>query len=220
MAAARSRARKRLKVVVTAGPTREHVDPVRYLSNESSGRMGFAIAAAAAAAGHAVTLIAGPVALPTPRGVRRVDVVSAREMFASTLRAFRSADALFMAAAACDFRPSRRLVGKWRAKERAGASTRLTLVRNPDILAACGRQRGADPKLVVGFALETSSGIRRARRKLTRKGADFIVLNDERALNAPRASVLILGGDGSVRRLENRTKVRIARELVGLLGRR
>jgi len=220
MAAARSRARKRLKVVVTAGPTREHVDPVRYLSNESSGRMGFAIAAAAAAAGHAVTLIAGPVALPTPRGVRRVDVVSAREMFASTLRAFRSADALFMAAAVCDFRPSRRLVGKWRAKERAGASTRLTLVRNPDILAACGRQRGADPKLVVGFALETSSGIRRARRKLTRKGADFIVLNDERALNAPRASVLILGGDGSVRRLENRTKVRIARELVGLLGRR
>jgi phosphopantothenoylcysteine decarboxylase/phosphopantothenate--cysteine ligase len=209
-----------MKVVVTAGPTREHVDPVRYLSNESSGRMGFAIAAAAAAAGHAVTLIAGPVALPTPRGLRRVDVVSAREMFAATLRAFRSADALFMAAAVCDFRPSRRLAGKWRAKERAGASTRLTLVRNPDILAACGRQRGADPKLVVGFALETSSGIRRARRKLTRKGADFIVLNDERALNAPRASVLILGGDGSVRRLENRTKVRIARELVGLLGRR
>ncbi|HEV8112522.1 MAG TPA: phosphopantothenoylcysteine decarboxylase [Planctomycetota bacterium] len=220
MAAARSRARKRLNVVVTAGPTREHVDPVRYLSNESSGRMGFAIAAAAAAAGHAVTLIAGPVALPTPRGVRRIDVVSAREMFAATLRAFRAADALFMAAAVCDFRPSRRLAGKWRAKERAGVSTRVTLVRNPDILAACGRQRGADPKLVVGFALETSSGIRRARRKLTRKGADFIVLNDERALNAPRASVLILGGDGSVRRLENRTKVRIARELVGLLGRR
>jgi phosphopantothenoylcysteine decarboxylase/phosphopantothenate--cysteine ligase len=208
-----------MKVVVTAGPTREHVDPVRYLSNESSGRMGFAIAAAAAAAGHAVTLIAGPVALPTPRGVRRIDVVSAREMFASTLRAFRSADALFMAAAVCDFRPSRRLAGKWRAKERAGASTRLTLVRNPDILAACGRQRGADPKLVVGFALETSSGIRRARRKLTRKGADFIVLNDERALNAPRASVLILGGDGSVRSLENKSKAGIARELVALLGR-
>src|SRR6185295_10451900 len=90
----RDGARDRLHVVVTAGPTREHVDPVRYLSNESSGRMGFAIAVAAAAAGHAVTLIAGPVALPTPRGVRRIDVVSAREMFAATLRAFRAADAL------------------------------------------------------------------------------------------------------------------------------
>jgi phosphopantothenoylcysteine decarboxylase/phosphopantothenate--cysteine ligase len=214
-----SRASRRLRVVVTAGPTREHVDPVRYLSNESSGRMGFAIAEAASAAGHRVTLIAGPVALATPKGVHRVNVVSAREMLDATLRAFRGGDALFMAAAVCDWRPARRLAGKWRAKDRSATATRLLLTRNPDILAACGRERGRERRLLVGFALETSPGISRARRKMRRKGADFIVLNDERALNAPRASVLILGGDGSVRRLENRTKAQIARELVGLLGR-
>jgi len=213
----RSRTPRRLRVVVTAGPTREHIDPVRFLSNESSGRMGFAIAAEAAAAGHRVTLIAGPVALPTPRKVRRVEVVTAREMLRATLSAFRRADALFMAAAVSDWRPARRLSGKWRAKERAGAHTRLALTRNPDILAACGRLRGAGCRRIVGFALETSAGISRARRKMRTKGADFMVLNDERALNAPRASVLILGGDRTIRRLANRTKAQIARELVALL---
>ncbi len=204
---------------MTAGPTREHVDPVRYLTNESSGRMGFEIAKAARDAGHAVTLVAGPVVLPTPEGVRRVDVTSALEMRDATLAAFRKSDALFMAAAVCDWRPAKRLRGKWRAKDRAGSRTSLALVRNPDILAACGRERVKGGRLVVGFALETGSGIARARSKLRRKGADFIVLNDERALNSPRASVLILRGDGSIRRLRNRTKAQIARELVALLGR-
>jgi phosphopantothenoylcysteine decarboxylase/phosphopantothenate--cysteine ligase len=212
-------ARERLRVLVTAGPTREHVDPVRYLTNESSGRMGFAIAEAARAAGHAVTLVAGPVALPTPKGVRRVDVTSALEMRDATLAAFRDSDALFMAAAVCDWRPAKRLRGKWRAKDLGGGRTSLALVRNPDILAMCGRERSKGDRLVVGFALETGHGIARARRKLRRKGADFVVLNDERALNSPRASVLILGGDGSIRSLRNRTKAQIARELVALLGR-
>jgi len=213
------RSRKRLRVLVTAGPTREHVDPVRYLSNESSGRMGFAIAEAARAAGHRVTLVAGPVALPTPRGVKRIDVVSALEMRDATLRAFRSSDALFMAAAVCDWRPARRLSGKWRAKDRGGDRASLALAKNPDILAACGRERARKGELLVGFALETGSGMARARRKLRRKGADYVVLNDERALNRPRSSVLILGGDGSVRSLENKSKAAIARELVALLGR-
>ena len=186
--------------------------------------MGFAIAAAARDAGHRVTLVAGPVALETPRGVRRIDIVSAQDMLRATLSAFRKSDALFMAAAVSDWRPTRKLPGKWRAKDRPkegrGAEPRLALTRNPDVLAACGRDKARDGKLVVGFALETASGLSRARRKMNRKNADFIVLNDERALNSPRASVLILGGDGSVRRLENRTKSQIARELVGLLERR
>jgi phosphopantothenoylcysteine decarboxylase / phosphopantothenate---cysteine ligase len=219
-----SNASRRLRVLVTAGPTREHLDPVRYLSNESSGRMGFAIAAAARAAGHRVTLVAGPVALDTPPGVRRIDVVSAQDMLRATLSAFRRSDALFMAAAVSDWRPARKLPGKWRAKDRPqdgpGAEPRLALTRNPDVLAACGRDPSREGKLVVGFALETASGIARARRKMKRKNADFIVLNDERALNSPRASVLILGGGRTVRRLENRTKAQIARELVGLLERR
>jgi phosphopantothenoylcysteine decarboxylase/phosphopantothenate--cysteine ligase len=208
---------QRLRVVVTAGPTREHIDPVRYLTNESSGRMGFAIAAAAAHAGHTVDLIAGPVALATPRGVRRIDVVSAREMLAATLKAVRGADALYMAAAVADWRPSSTRRAKWR-KRPGVARASLALVRNPDILSQASRVlRSAGEKLVVGFALETERGLARARSKLKRKGADFIVLNDASALNARRSSVVILGGDGTCYRLKQRTKESIARALVGLL---
>jgi phosphopantothenoylcysteine decarboxylase/phosphopantothenate--cysteine ligase len=103
------------KVVVTAGPTREYIDPVRYLSNESSGKMGFAIAEAAAEAGHDVVLIAGPVQLESPRGVRRRDVVSARDMLDVLQEEFADAGALFMAAAVADYRPAEQLADKWKA---------------------------------------------------------------------------------------------------------
>jgi phosphopantothenoylcysteine decarboxylase/phosphopantothenate--cysteine ligase len=203
-----------MKVVITAGPTREHVDPVRYLSNESSGRMGFEIARAAVAAGFEATLIAGPVHLETPAGVQRVDVVTARDMLAATRQAFRDADALYMAAAVADWRPARRLSGKWRAKDGGAERTSLDLVRNPDVLATLARDKG--DRLAVGFALETADGERRALRKLERKGLDYIVLNDDSALNASRTTVSILGKDGSVRRLENRPKPAVARVLVRL----
>jgi len=211
---ARGRRLRRLRVLVTAGPTREPIDPVRYLTNESSGRMGFAIADAAARAGHHVVLIAGPVALPTPRGVRRIDVVTAREMLAATSRAFRRSDALFMAAAVSDWRPLVARRDKWRKKSGV-ARVALELVQNPDILAHVARSKG--DRLVVGFALETRDGLARARAKLKRKGADFIVLNDASALNARRSSVIILGGDGTCYRLTERAKPSIARSLVGLL---
>ena len=217
----RARDRKRLHVLVTAGPTREHVDPVRFLSNESSGRMGFAVADAAARRGHRVTLIAGPVALATPLGVERVDVVSAREMLAAARRAFRSADALVMAAAVADYRPKRRLSGKWRVKDGGSASARLELVRNPDILATLAREkargRSGVPRRVIGFALETSQSKRRALAKLERKRADWIVLNDDSALNAERSTATVYGRDGSERRLLERSKRRIAEVLVELL---
>ncbi|MCB9914690.1 MAG: phosphopantothenoylcysteine decarboxylase [Planctomycetes bacterium] len=205
---------RRRRVVVTAGPTREHVDPVRFLSNESSGRMGFAIAAAAAARGDHVTLVAGPVALPTPAGVRRVDVVSAREMLTAVRDAFQEADALFMCAAVCDWRPRRRLAGKWRKKDDGAETARLELVRNPDIVATVARKKGE--RLVVAFALETGDGLRRAQAKMRRKGTDYIVLNDASALSAARASVTLLGRDGSVLRLRGRAKEEIAEVLVGL----
>ena len=206
--------RRRRRIVVTAGPTREHVDPVRYLSNESSGRMGFAIAAAAARAGHTVTLIAGPVGLATPEGVRRVDVVSAREMLAAVRAAFEGADALYMSAAVSDWRPKRKLARKWRKKDGGSDTASLELVRNPDILASVARKKG--DRLVVGFALETGDGIRRAKAKMRRKGTDYVVLNDPSALAATRASVTILGVDGSVRELSGRTKEQIAEVLVDL----
>lgn len=212
-----SRARPR-RAVVTAGPTREPIDPVRYLSNESSGRMGFEIARAAAARGWEVTLITGPVALATPVGVERIDVGSAREMLAATRSAFRRADALFMAAAVCDFRPAQKLTGKWRAKDRRGARAVLVLTPNPDILATVAREKG--PRLVVGFALETGEGERRARRKLARKGVDTIVLNDETALNATNARVVVLDRDGGRRVLSSRSKRRIGEALVAHVERR
>jgi phosphopantothenoylcysteine decarboxylase/phosphopantothenate--cysteine ligase len=201
-------------VVVTAGPTREYIDPVRYLSNESSGRMGFEIARAAAARGFRVTLITGPADLFTPPGVERIDVTTAREMLAATRRAFRGADILFMAAAVADWRPARRLAGKWRAKDGGRNRARIDLVRNPDVLATVARTKRG--RLVVGFALETGNGERRALAKLRHKRLDYIVLNDDSALNARRTTVSILGSDGSVRRLENRPKAAVARVLVGL----
>lgn len=207
--------RRRPRVVVTAGPTREHVDPVRYLSNESSGRMGFEIAAAAAARGWRVVLVAGPVHLATPAGVRRVDVVSARDMLAATRAAFADADALFMAAAVADWRPARRRRGKWRKEGIDGDSVALELVKNPDVLATLARAKGT--RRVVGFALETGPrGEERARAKLRRKGADYVVLNDASVLNAERTRVTIFGRDESVRRLAG-TKRQVARALVALV---
>lgn len=207
--------RARFHVVVTAGPTREWLDPVRYISNASSGRMGFAIAAEAARRGMAVTLIAGPVELATPDGVTRVDVESAREMLAALRKAFGRADALFMAAAVADWRPARRRAGKWRAKDGGSARASIELVRNPDLVATVARSKGA--RKVVAFALETGSGLRRARAKLRAKNADFVVLNDATVLNSERATVTILSVDGSVRRLERRAKRAVAHSLVDLV---
>lgn len=208
------RAKARRRVLVTAGPTREHIDPVRYLTNESSGRMGFELAAAAARAGSRVTLIAGPVTLPTPAGVERIDVVSARDMLAATRRAFRRTDVLFMCAAVADWRPLRKRVGKWRKEKESKEVASIELVRNPDILATLAGGKGA--RLVVGFALETGQGEARARAKLRRKGADYMVLNDERALGAKRTSVTILGRDRSRRCLRGQTKRAVAEVLVRL----
>ena len=202
------------RVLVTAGPTRERIDPVRYLSNDSSGKMGFAIAAAAVAAGHEVTLIAGPVVLEAPKGVKRIDVESAREMLAEMRSAFPECDTLFMAAAVCDFRPARRLRGKWRKKDVGQERASLELIPNPDILGSITRRKG--DRLVVGFALETSDGLRRATEKLERKRMDYVVLNGPSALNAAKTSVKILGRDGSQRDLVGRTKSAVAKVLVGL----
>lgn len=204
----------RRRVLVTAGPTRERIDPVRYLSNDSSGQMGFAIAEAAAAAGAQVVLVAGPVALTTPEGVVRVDVESAREMLACVRAEFAKCDALFMAAAVCDFRPARRLRGKWLKKAEGQGIASLELVPNADILESVTRRKG--DRLVVGFALETGDGLRRAKNKLKRKRMDFVVLNGPSALNASKTTVTILGRDGSQQLLADRTKRAVAKVLVGL----
>jgi len=162
------------KVLVTAGPTREAIDPVRYLSNASSGKMGFALADAAVRAGADVTLISGPVSLETPRGVHRVDVVTAREMAAATTEHWRQHDALFMVAAVADFTPREPAAQKIK---KGDAPTSLALEPAPDILEACGNTKRAG-QLLVGFAVETDHELEHAREKLEAKHLDMIVVNN------------------------------------------
>ena len=162
-------------VLVTAGPTHEAIDPVRYIANRSSGKQGFAIAAAAAAAGARVTLVAGPVQLPTPPGVTRLDVENAREM-AAAVDAALPADIAVMVAAVADWRAADAAAQKLK-KDGSGAVPPLQLVENPDILADLCRS-ARRPALVVGFAAETEQVIAHAQAKLARKGADWIVAND------------------------------------------
>ena len=162
-------------VLVTAGPTHEPIDPVRYIANRSSGKQGFAIAAALADLGARVTLVAGPVTLPTPRGVDRVDVETAREM-AAAVDAALPADAAVMVAAVADWRTSDAADQKMK-KEGSGRPPVLNLSENPDILATLGHS-SRRPHLLVGFAAETQNVIDHARAKLDRKGADWIVAND------------------------------------------
>lgn len=161
-------------VVITAGPTHEAIDPVRYLSNASSGKMGYALAAAAAAHGARVTLVSGPVSLDVPVGVGIVRVTSAREMLEAATDAFACADAAILAAAVSDYRPESSADHK--LKKDAEPLDGLRLVENPDILAELSRIRG--DRVVIGFAAETADVIEAARRKLARKGCDLIVAND------------------------------------------
>lgn len=182
-------------VLITAGPTHEPIDPVRYIANRSSGRQGFAIAQAAAQAGAAVTLVAGPVDLPTPFGVRRVNVETACEM-AAAVEAALPADIAVMVAAVADWRVADAGAQKIK-KDGSGAVPPLNLVENPDILAGlCASPRR--PRLVVGFAAETQDVITHARAKLVRKGADWIVGNDVSGdvMGGLRNTVHIVSADG------------------------
>jgi phosphopantothenoylcysteine decarboxylase/phosphopantothenate--cysteine ligase len=162
-------------VLVTAGPTHEPIDPVRYIANRSSGKQGFAIAAAAARAGARVTLVAGPVTLPTPPGVTRLDVETAREMAAAVAEAL-PADAAVMVAAVADWRVATE-AGQKLKKDGSGAVPPLHLTENPDILARLASSPDR-PRLVVGFAAETENIVPHAQAKLARKGADWIIAND------------------------------------------
>jgi phosphopantothenoylcysteine decarboxylase/phosphopantothenate--cysteine ligase len=161
------------RIVITAGPTREKIDDIRFLSNYSSGKMGFALARAAASRGAEVVLISGPVHLETPRGVRRIDVESTMEMYSAAESYFSDCDIFIAAAAVSDYRPEKSLQGKIKKDE---ASMTVSLVRNPDILASYSAGRTAR-QLAVGFALETQGGLEYAKRKLEEKKLDLIAFN-------------------------------------------
>ena len=161
------------RILITAGPTYEHIDAVRFIGNFSSGKMGFALAGACAARGAEVTLVAGPVQLPTPQGVHRIDVTSAFQMYESAVSAFPTSDAAILCAAVADFTPAEPAAGKL---HRTAGELNLRLKPTRDIAAALGQMKREDQRL-VGFALETGDGLESAKSKLEKNNLDFIVLN-------------------------------------------
>jgi phosphopantothenoylcysteine decarboxylase/phosphopantothenate--cysteine ligase len=204
-----------VRILVTAGPTREPIDDVRYLSNPSSGRMGYALARAAAERGHATVLITGPTSLEDPAGIEvRVDVRTTDEMLRAVLDAFPRCDALIMAAAPVDYRIKERIRGKLKKADR---EIDLRFVRNPDILERVAEIKEA--QVVIGFAMEVARPRWHAREKLRRKRLDYVVLNGPESFGGRVATVEIIGPGGVLLRLDAADKETIAREIVGLCER-
>jgi phosphopantothenoylcysteine decarboxylase / phosphopantothenate---cysteine ligase len=185
-------------VVVSAGGTREPLDPVRFLGNRSSGRQGYALARTAAARGAEVTLVAANVALPDPAGVKVVRVGTAEELRTAVVEAAGHADAVVMAAAVADFRPASRADHK--IKKSDGDPQPVALVPNPDVLAEISAERRRTGQVIVGFAAETDDALANGRAKLAAKGCDLLVVNEVgegRAFDTPDNAAVVLGADGS-----------------------
>lgn len=206
-----------MKVLITAGPTREAIDPVRYMSNRSSGKMGFALAAAASEAGHEVVLISGPVGLETPAGVVRVDVVSAREMYEAVEREIGACAVAIFAAAVADYRPV--AVAEQKIKKSEQRLT-LELERTEDILGSA-RQRFGFKGVLVGFAAETEQLVEHAMDKLRRKGCELVIANDVSqpgiGFDSGENAVTLCLASGEVRELPKQPKEGLARKLMDVI---
>ncbi len=209
-------------VLVTAGPTREPLDPVRFLSNRSSGKMGYAIAEAAAARGARVVLVSGPTSLVPPSGVDRVEIETAQEMHDAVLAKLPVATVVIKAAAVADYRPTGVQARKIKKSE---AAATLHLEPTPDILAEVGRRKGR--RVLVGFAAETEDLVANAKQKLARKGLDLVVANDVTrpgaGFDADTNVVTLVGADGKIEELPQLAKREVADRIldrvVALVGR-
>jgi phosphopantothenoylcysteine decarboxylase/phosphopantothenate--cysteine ligase len=202
-----------MRVIVTAGPTREHIDTVRFITNASSGRMGYACAAAAVAAGHEATLITGPVALRPPAGCQVVNIVSIADLKAELDRRFDACDALLMSAAVGDFTVQPRRTSKI---PRAAGAVQITLAPTQDILAGLGARKRPG-QLLVGFAVEDAADEDKGLREMLAKNCDYYVLNPPAAMGASSSEACILSRDGLVLEWGRRTKAALARKIVELL---
>jgi phosphopantothenoylcysteine decarboxylase / phosphopantothenate---cysteine ligase len=203
-----------MNYLVTAGPTREFLDDVRFLSNASTGRMGCAVAQAAHDAGHRVTLVCGPVACELPDCTTLIPVVSAQDMYQAVIEAVADADVVVMAAAVADYRPAQRVPGK--IKKTDGPMT-LELERTDDIAAQIGidkAQPDGRQRIHIGFALEAANGRDNALRKLRDKHFDLIVLNGPAAMGSDVTSVELLRADGTVESLDRIPKTALAAHIV------
>jgi phosphopantothenoylcysteine decarboxylase/phosphopantothenate--cysteine ligase len=207
------------KVVITAGPTREAIDPVRYLSNHSSGKMGYALAEAAAEAGARTILISGPTRLQTPARVERIDVISAQEMYDASMAAAEGCDLFIAAAAVADYRPEQ--IATQKLKKGAADNITLTLVKNPDIVASIAAL--THKPFTVGFAAESEKLLEYGRAKLERKNLDLVIANNisdsQIGFNSDDNAVTLIDKD-STQELSQRSKHQLARELIALLARK
>ena len=203
------------KILITSGPTRQYLDPVRYLTNASSGRMGKALVEAALALGHEVVVVSGPVEVDYPLAARVVPVISTEDMLAAAEREFDACDGLIGAAAPCDYRPvrveSHKIV-------KTGQPVDLHLLETEDVVATLGERKGR--RWVVGFALETEDHRLRALAKLERKHCDLIVSNGATAIASPDNTVEILAADGEVLATLAGPKEEVAAEILELIDRR
>jgi phosphopantothenoylcysteine decarboxylase/phosphopantothenate--cysteine ligase len=202
-----------VRVLITAGPTREPIDAVRYIGNRSSGRMGAALADAALKAGHQVTLILGPIAVAVPGGLRRIDVETAAQMHEAVMAQFPAHDLLIMAAAVADYRPRTFYSGK---TPRQGNLT-IECEATEDILADAGRIKRPDQR-TIGFSLEVRGNIDRAREKLVRKNLDLIVYNPTETMNSDSIEPSLLWPDGRMESLGAIEKASFAQLLVAKAG--
>lgn len=205
------------KILITAGPTYEKIDPVRFIGNYSSGKMGFALAAECARRGAEVTLVAGPVGLPTPEGVKRIDVESCQEMFEASVDAFPQMDAAILCAAVADFRPEQTATQKIK-REKDDLVIRLQPTH--DIAAHLGQMKTGNQRL-VGFALETNDEEVNAQKKLKKKNFDFIVLNSTRnkgtTFRSDDNQISIISGSGQ-KDYEKKPKTEVARDIIDELS--
>jgi phosphopantothenoylcysteine decarboxylase / phosphopantothenate---cysteine ligase len=203
------------RVLVTAGPTRERIDPVRFISNRSSGKMGFAVAQAAREAGAQVVLVSGPVSLETPAGVARIEVESAADMLAAVLRELPGTDVFISTAAVADYRPARASPQKIK---KTADTLELSMVRTPDVLATVAAR--AERPFVVGFAAETEAVEQNARAKLMRKNLDMIAANEvghDKAFDSDDNQLIVLGRNAR-HELGRAGKLTLARGLVALVA--
>jgi phosphopantothenoylcysteine decarboxylase/phosphopantothenate--cysteine ligase len=204
-----------VRFVITAGPTREPIDPVRYLSNRSSGKMGYAIAEAAIEAGHDVVLISGPVSLDPPHGVQLISISTADEMHDAVHRHILECDVLVMCAAIADYKPAKASARKIKKSEKHWS---LDLVPTRDILTSFSKRDR--PFLIVGFAAETNDVEENAKKKLRAKNCDIIVANDVSDSNCGMESdeneVIIFFKNGAPKKISRAPKKNIARELVNI----
>lgn len=203
------------RILITSGPTRQYLDPVRYLTNASSGRMGKALAEAALALGHDVIIVTGPVEVEYPAAARIVLVVSTEEMLAAATREFESCDGLIGAAAPCDYRPVR-VEDQKIAK--SGRPIDLHLVETDDVVATLGANKGA--RWVVGFALETEDHRLRALAKLERKHCDLVVSNGAQAINSRDNTVEVVAPDGQILVTSSGSKEAVARDILAIVEQR